>query len=125
MPMLSIRDRLNLAFMRRLIRTPSGRAHVLSQVADAEGSGGEGRIFDNALSRVEDPELRRMIEKHRDDETRHEQLFLACLARTCVEPEVIPEELKLIGRLDHAMGGVLDRPIVSARGVMEAYLLLQ
>jgi len=119
----ALRSRMNLAFTRRLVRSPEGRAHLLSQLAEAESSG-EARIFDQALARVDDPELARMIEKHRADELRHEALFRDRLARTGATAEV-PRELRLIDRIDAALGGFLARPIASAHGVMEAYVLLQ
>lgn len=121
---MNIRDRLSLQYMRVLTGSAEGRAHILNQIADAESSG-ESEIFDRALSRVEDPELARMIEKHRADEIRHAELFRECLARTGVDPGPVPSHLRMMDRLDRALGGFLSRPIVDGRGVMEAYLLLQ
>ncbi len=114
---------VQLAFTRRLCSTPEGRAHVLAQVADAESSG-EGQIFDRALARVEDPELQKLIQKHRADEIRHEELLRERLRRTGIALTT-PPELRIIDRLDHEVGGLLDKPIAGGRGVMEAYLLLQ
>lgn len=121
---MNLRDRMSLRFMRHLVATPTGRAHILGQVADAEGSD-EAAIFDRALSRVEDPELRKLIGKHKADEERHERLFRARVAATGVALPPVPEELKLIHRLDAATGHFLERPIEDGRGVMEAYALLQ
>jgi rubrerythrin len=120
---MNLEQAVQLAFTRRLCRTPEGRAHVLAQVADAESSS-EGQIFERALGRVDDPELRKLIEKHRADEIRHEALFRERLSRTGIDAKT-PAELRIIDRLDSAVGGVLDRPIDSGRRVMEAYLLLQ
>ena len=115
--------RLQLAFTQRLVSTPEGRAHVLAAVAEAESSG-EAQIFDRALAHVDDPELQTLIKKHRADELRHEQLFRERLAKTGLNPRV-PPELRIIDRLNAAVGGLLDQPITDARGVMRAYLLLQ
>ena len=115
--------RLQLAFTQRLVSTPEGRAHVLATVADAESSG-EAQIFDRALAHVDDPELQTLIKKHRADELRHEQLFRDRLARTGIQVTV-PPELRIIDRLNAAVGGLLDQPITDGRGVMRAYLLLQ
>ena len=115
--------RLQLAFTRRLVSTKEGRAHVLATVADAESSG-EAQIFDRALARVDDPELQTLIKKHRADELRHEQLFRDRLAKTGATAAV-PPELRIIDRLNAAVGGLLDQPIADDRGVMRAYLLLQ
>ena len=121
--MATLDARLQLAFTSRLVATPEGRAHVLATVADAESSG-EAVIFDRALGQVDDPELQALIRKHRADELRHEQLFRDRLAKTGVAATV-PPELRIIDRLDRAVGGLLGQPIVDARGVMRAYLLLQ
>ena len=37
----------------------------------------------------------------------------------------VPDELKLMDRIDRKLGGFWDRPINDDRGVMEAYSLLQ
>lgn len=123
-----IQERLLLAFMRELVNTPEGRKHVLSQVADAEHSG-EARVFDAMLAWVDrekaDAQLARTIEKHRDDEIRHEALFRACIARQGGAPMNTPPELRIMDRLDPAVGGFLERTVEDGRGIMEAYLILQ
>jgi rubrerythrin len=111
-------------FITQLIRTPRGRAHILNQIAEAEDNG-EARVFDDAIALVDDPALKRMIARHRDDEIRHGRLFRECLARTNVDPGPVPAELKVIDRLANKMGGFFDEPITDARGVMQAYLVLQ
>ena len=121
---MDIREQLTICFARRLLQTPEGRAHVLNQVADAE-SNGENQVFEHVLRHVKDPSLRKMIEKHQADEVRHEQLFRACLPRTGVDPGPVPAHLKLIDRLDRAVGGFFSQPIVDDQGVMEAYVMLQ
>ena len=65
MDLSPLRERLNLSYLRRLLSTSAGRAHVLAQMADAEASG-EARVFDAALARVQDPELQRLIGKLRE-----------------------------------------------------------
>lgn len=122
-----VRDRLNLTFLRRLVRSPEGRKHVLAQVADAEHSG-EARVFDAMLAWVQrenDDRLARTIAKHRDDEIRHEALFRACIARQGGAPPPVLPELRIMDRLDPAVGGFLERAIEDDRGIMEAYLVLQ
>ena len=118
------RERLSLAFMRRMLASPEGRAHLLSQTAEAESSG-EARIFDQALARVDDPELQRLIGRHRADELRHEQLFRDRLRATMTVVPAVPAELRLIDRLDQKLGSILERTITDDRGVLEAYCLLQ
>lgn len=121
---MTLRDRLTLRFVDRVITSPAGRAHLLNQAADAEGNGENG-FFEHVLAHVDDPQLQKMIVKHRADELRHEQLFLAARDKTGIDPGPVPDELKLIDRLDRAVGHFFAQPIRDRRGVMEAYLMLQ
>jgi rubrerythrin len=120
---MTLAERLNLRYVRKLFSTPEGRAHVLAQAADGESSG-ESAIFTQLLAHVDDPELQKVIKKHREDELRHEQLFRARLAAQNAKYELV-EELRLVPRIDEEAGGVVDRPIRDARGVLEAYCFLQ
>ncbi|MFO0673101.1 MAG: ferritin-like domain-containing protein [Polyangiaceae bacterium] len=122
--MRNVRDALHLTFLRQLLRTPEGRRHLLTQVADAEHTG-EARVFDAMLDFTKDDEkLARTIAKHRDDEVRHERLFRACAERQGVPPREVPPELGLMDALE-ARVGFSERAIVDGRGVMDAYLVLQ
>jgi rubrerythrin len=120
----AIRQALTLSYLRHLASTQAGRGFILSQVADAESSG-ESQVFEQALAKVDDPQLAGMIRKHQADEIRHAALFLACEARNGLPPRTVPAELKLIDRLDQRLGHPLSRSIESSEGVMRAYLLLQ
>lgn len=120
----SLRRWADLTYVRRLVSTPEGRAHVLSQLAEAESSG-EAKIFEQVLGNVADPKLQRRIRRHQADEIRHAELFRGCLARTGVEVGPVPAELRIVERLDAALDGFLERRITDRRGVMEAYLILQ
>src|SRR5690242_19134533 len=123
MPRMTILERLNLRYMRQLFSTPEGRAHVLAQAVDGESSG-EAAIFERTIAQVDDPELKRVIRKHQQDELRHEKLFRERLAAQNA-PYVLPDHLKLVARVDAEAGNVIDRPVKDARGVLEAYTLLQ
>lgn len=116
--------RLRTRYLDRLLSTARGRAFVLNQMADAESSD-EGAIFELLEQRVDDPELQRMIRKHAEDEVRHAGMFRACVERNGGVPGPVPDELRLIDRLDRALGDFFERGIEGDRGVMEAYLLLQ
>ena len=121
---MSLEEHLSLAFTRQFVATPIGRAHVLSQLADAEDNG-ETQMFDRALALVDDPKLAQLIVRHRADELRHGKLFRDRLAAQGVDPGPLDDELKILVQIDRDLGGIFDRPITDARGVMEAYLLLQ
>jgi len=121
---MNLRERLNLRFIDRVITSPEGRAHLLNQCADAEGNGENG-FFEHILAHVDDPSLHKLIAKHRDDELRHEQLFLGARDKTGVDVGPVPDELKLIDRLDRAVGGFFSQPIRDRRDIMQAYLMLQ
>lgn len=111
-------------FLNQLLATPRGRAHVLAQAADAEANG-EGGFFDVVLARVDDPELGRLVRRHRDDEVRHAAMFHERAVAQGVPVPAVPAELKVIERLDRAVGSLFDREIKDRTGIMEAYLLLQ
>ena len=120
---MTLRDRLSMAFTRRVIATPAGRNHILRELADAEGNGENG-FFENVLAKVDDPGLRQVIRKHKEDELRHEQMFLACAERTGVAGEPLPDEVKYVERIFDAVG-FYDQPLESGEDIMSAYLLLQ
>jgi hypothetical protein len=120
---MTVRDRVAMAFMRRLVRTPEGRAHVLRQLADAEGNGENG-FFENVLAKVDDAGLRQIIRKHKEDELRHEQMFLACAERAGVPAQPIPAEVKYVERIFDEVG-FYQQPLDTAEDLMGAYLLLQ
>jgi rubrerythrin len=121
---MNLTEQINHRFLSLLLSTPEGRAHFLSQAAEAE-SNGEGGVFDRLLAKVDDPEIRRLVGRHQADEVRHAALFTERLAQTGVTPEPVPAHLQLIDRLDEALGKPMDMPMKSRRDVMEAYLLLQ
>lgn len=120
---MNLRERLSMSFLRRVIAKPEGRAHVLRELADAEGNGENG-FFEVILAKMDDPQLRRLVEKHKADELRHEQLFLACAERTGAPVEPVPDEVKYVERV-YQRTGFYDKPIENGRDIMEAYLLLQ
>lgn len=120
----AIRERLRLRYMERLVANPRGRAFLLKQVAEAEDSD-ETRVFEHLEAHVDDPELRRMIRRHAEDEQRHARLLFECLDRLGIEVGEIPPELSLLHRLDAALGGFFAKPVRGPREVMEAYLVLQ
>jgi rubrerythrin len=119
----TIHDWLSARFLRGLLATPRGRAHLLNQVADAEATD-EGAIFERLLAHVEDPKLRHMIERHQADELRHAELFRGCLSRTGVEVGPVPAHLRLLDRLDERAGHIMHQPVKDDRDVLVAYLML-
>jgi rubrerythrin len=123
-PLLLVNELLARRFLDNLLSTPRGRAWVLWQASEAENDD-EGRFFTLLLSRVDDPELHRMIRLHQEDETRHAQLYAGCAERTGAPRPTIPAELKLVERIDRALGGFFENFEANRRSVMEAYLLLQ
>lgn len=121
---MTLSDRLTLSYMRTLIETPEGRAFLLNQIADAEDNG-EAQIFDQILKTIDDPKLQKIVDRHRTDEIRHGELFRACRDRTGVDPGPVPDDIKVLDRINARVGGFFDRPIRSAEDVVEAYLILQ
>ncbi len=110
-------------FLRGLLSTPAGRAHLLNQVADAEATD-EGAIFERLLKYVDDPKLRLMISRHQADELRHAELFRGCLERQGYKAKPVPSQLKLLDRIDALSDHVMKEPVKTDRDVMVSYLLL-
>jgi uncharacterized ferritin-like protein (DUF455 family) len=123
-PRLGLRDALGALYLRRLLRTPRGRVFMLSFMAYAEEADEKG-VFDALLARVDDPELSRLVRVHRDDEVRHALMLRGCLARLGATAEPIPQELRVVERIDRHAGRVAERFVDGATDVMEAYLVLQ
>jgi hypothetical protein len=127
---MSLNDLMHRWFLHDLFPTARGRAYVLSQASEAE-SGGEQKIFDVLLERVDDPELARLVRKHRDDEIRHAEMYAECAARQNVRLAKVPDDLNFIDSVDEhigrARGGVrfFDETVHDDRYVMEGYLFLQ
>jgi len=121
---MTLNTKLANAYLERALRSPRARAHILNTIADAEDNG-EAQIFDWALARVNDPKLQKMIVRHREDEIRHGRLFSAARDRVGVDPGPVPQDQKLLERIDAALGGFLTRPLTGDRDVLEAYLILQ
>jgi rubrerythrin len=119
---MDLNERLTLRYLTYLLETPAGRAHVLNQCAEAEATD-EGEMFDRILAQVDDPELERLVRRHQADELMHAEMFRKCVARTGVTPPPVPENLKLLTRIDQAVGG--PRPVETREDVMHAYLVLQ
>lgn len=120
---MTLRERIAAAFLRRFIATPEGRAHILHQLADAEGNGENG-FFESLLARVDDPDLARLVRKHKEDELRHEELFLARALAQGVPLQSLPDEVKYVERLFESVG-FEDKPIDTTDDLVEAYALLQ
>jgi hypothetical protein len=121
---MTLQSALRSRYLHALLESPRGRAFVLGQMAEAEGSD-EGQVFEMLERRVDDPDLARMIRKHAEDEVRHARMFSERAAATGVPIAPLPAELRVLERLDRDLGGFFDNLRNDPTGVMEAYLLLQ
>ncbi len=121
---MKIETRLVHHFKGQLLSTPKGRAHVLNQIADAEDNG-EAAVFDELLKYENDPKLKTMIRRHRDDEIRHGELFRECVKRQGVEPPPLREDLKLLSVMQDELGAFFDKKLETDHDVMMAFLILQ
>ncbi|MEW5854105.1 MAG: ferritin-like domain-containing protein [Myxococcota bacterium] len=122
--MTTLDQHLTHLYLKRLLASAEGRAFILNQCAQAEASD-EGQVFDSLARNVDDPELRKLVRIHQQDEQRHAELFNACLARHGGKPSTVPEELRLIERIAKKLNNLFARPIEGPQSVMEHYLLLQ
>ena len=108
-------------FLARLLSSPDGRRRMLSLSVDAE-EGDESGVFDQLADAVDNPELRRVVLRHRDDEIRHAALFRGCLARLGTDKEEIPSEMRIIREL--ASEADPARRIESADDIVRSYATL-
>ncbi|HEY3140142.1 MAG TPA: ferritin-like domain-containing protein [Acidimicrobiales bacterium] len=92
------------AFLRQLVESPEGQAHLLTVAVVAE-EGDELGIFDMVAGLVAEPRLARLVRRHQDDETRHAQLFRGCLDRLGLGMRPLPDELRLIRQLVNHLDG--------------------
>lgn len=115
---------LGTRFFDRLAASPRGRVFILKFLVGAE-EGDEAGVFDQLLARVDDPELRELVRRHRDDELRHAQVFRECLARQPIAGDDVPDPLGIIPFIDRELGGFMAAFVGDRRSVMEAYVLLQ
>lgn len=95
--------------------------HMLSVSVEAE-EGDEGGIFAQLADWFDDSRLRRIVERHRDDEDRHAQLFRDCLGRLGLQKSSVSDDLQLIRRIADATGS--GEGIRSADDVVASYALL-
>jgi rubrerythrin len=113
------------AFMRALLTTPAGRAFMLSIAVDAE-EGDEAGYFEQVADAVDEPDLRRIVLIHRDDEVRHAGLYRSCLERNGYAKLDLPPTLGLIYQLGNRASdaGPEGRSFTSAEDIMFFYALL-
>jgi rubrerythrin len=110
-------------FFSRLVSSPRGRAFHLRLMTDHEEAD-EGLVFDSLLARIDDPSLHKMVERHSTDEKRHARMLRECAERTGAPPEPVPEELRVVHRMERKIGFGEAFFVTHQMGVMEAYVLL-
>jgi hypothetical protein len=119
------------SFVRSLVAHPSGRAHILSLMVAAE-EGDEAGVFDQLARKADDPELERLVRRHKEDEARHAAMYRACLARNGLALQAVPDELLIVRQVGREAGGAFAagvdaasaEGIVTREDVMNTYALL-
>jgi rubrerythrin len=128
---MSLEMSVGRSFLRSLVSHPAGRAHLLSLMVAAE-EGDEAGVFDQLLRKADDPELAKLVRRHKEDESRHAGMYRACLARNGLEAQPVPDELMIIRQVGREAGGPFAAGVdaASADGirtsedVMNTYALL-
>lgn len=128
---MSLESLVRTTFLRRLISTPAGRAHLLNLMIHAE-EGDEAGVFDQLQRVVTDRRVQKTIARHQADEREHADLYRECLRRTGIEPDPIPDELLIIRRAARVAGGMFASgardgaasTIATNEDVMNTYALL-
>jgi rubrerythrin len=95
---MSLEIAIRKKFLRRLLETPEGRAHVLNLMVNGEEAD-EAGVFDRLAALAEDESGRKAALRHKADEERHAALYRSCLARTGVRPRPVPDRLMLVRRI--------------------------
>jgi rubrerythrin len=111
-------------FSDALAASPRGLAYLYKFYAGCE-EGDEQGVFDRLLERVEDPELHRLVRKHRDDEVRHAALFRGLQARVGIPDDELPDPVPFVPYIDREIGEISERFIDDRVTVLEAYTMLQ
>src|SRR4029079_15436437 len=107
------------------------RAHILNLMVAAE-EGDEAGVFDRLKAVVDDPRIRKTIDRHQRDEQRHAEMYRACIARNGFEAQPVPDELMIIRQVGRVAGGGFAAGesagdasgIVSRQDIMNTYALL-
>ena len=128
---MSLEMSIGRAFVRSLVSHPAGRAHILSLMVAAE-EGDEAGVFDQLMRKADDPELEKLVRRHKEDEARHAAMYRACLARHGLAMQPVPDALMVIREVGREAGGAFAAGvdaasadgIVTRRDVMNTYALL-
>src|SRR5882672_9522113 len=129
---MSLETAIRKRFLRRLVETPEGRAHVLNLMVVGEEAD-EAGVFDRLVALADDEAGRKAAIRHKTDEERHAALYRTCLARTGVQPRPVPDRLMLVRRIvrksedGFAVGidGGTAEGIDSRQDLMNTYAMLQ
>jgi rubrerythrin len=114
--------RVGRSFLEALLASPEGRQHMLSVSVDAE-EGDESGIFDQLADAVDVPELRRIVETHRDDEARHAGMYRECLRRNGYTKQALPSDVRIV-RQAGEITGRREEPIRTPEDIVRTYALL-
>lgn len=118
-----ITERLSRYYLRKLVATRRGRAHLYNFAAEVE-DGDEGEIFEQLADAVTDRRMAKLVRRHAADEEGHAGLFREALRRTGESPPPIPDSLQFIRRIN-AMTGLFERGVQDATDIVEVAAVLR
>lgn len=119
-----IEDYFNVLFMKQALTNKKGLVHLFSQMADAEGgNSGELHMFDKLHHYVTDPAIKKIIEVHKKDEEKHEQMFLDYISILGENPIPLTDDLRLLKVLDLELN-ILSKDVQSDQDVVNLMTLL-
>lgn len=120
----AIEEFFNTQFRRQALTKTEGLVHLFSQMADAEGgNSGELCLFDKIEDYVKDPAIKNIIRLHKNDEERHEQMFLDYIKILGEEPTPLTDDMRLLKMLDRELI-ILEKPVTSDQDVINIMTLL-
>jgi len=118
-------QRFFLRFMRKLGSTVDGQRFMISQLVETEAmANGEGNMFPRLLDYVDEPRLHGLIQRHYDDEVRHEGLYRDVIQRIDSNVDA-PQDIMVMRLLESMTRSFTDDPVTCDRDVFESYLFIQ
>ena len=122
---MTLVQRFFLRFMRLLARTPDGQRFILSQLVETEAmANGDGNMFPRLLAYVADPRLHRLVQRHYDDEVRHEQLYRSVIGRIPSTRDA-PQSVMMMRILESVSRPSTAEAITCDDDILDGYLFIQ
>ncbi len=119
-----LQQKLASQYIKHVLNTKEGYAQVISQLADAEGGGGEQTLFSQLKEYVQDPQIKKIVEIHEEDEKRHEEMFLELLKKKKLDIIKVDNQFRLLHHLNLKLN-FMNMRVQSDADVILVYTVLK